>query len=89
MQRLIQTTIASDHSESAMSAIFVPNQRSEETSGVFQGLRNAGVQLIIEQQFEGLENSDDMSILLTKNGSSTRFLRATTRIPIQIWLRLF
>ena len=56
MQRLIQTTIASDHTESAMSAIFVPNQRSEETSGVFQSLRNAGVQLIIELQFEGREN---------------------------------
>ena len=56
MQRLIQTTIASDHSESAMSAIFVPNQRSEETSGVFQDLRNAGVQFIIELLFEGREN---------------------------------
>ena len=53
MQRLIQVTIASDHTESAMSTIFVPNQRSEETSVVFQGLRNAGVQLIIELQFEG------------------------------------
>jgi hypothetical protein len=53
MQRLIQVTIASDHTESAMAAIFVPNQRSEETSGIFQGLRNAGVQLIIELQFEG------------------------------------
>jgi hypothetical protein len=38
-----------------MSAIFVPNQRSEETSGVFQSLRNAGVQLVIELQFEGRE----------------------------------
>ena len=55
MQRLIQATIASDHTESAMSTIFVPNQRSEETSGVFQGLRNAGVQLILELQFEGGE----------------------------------
>jgi hypothetical protein len=56
MQRLIQMTIASDHTESAMSAIFVPNQRSEETSGVFQSLRNAGVQLILELQVEGREN---------------------------------
>jgi hypothetical protein len=56
MQRLIQTTIASDHGEGAISAIFVPNQSSEEPSGVFQDLRNAGVQFIIELLFEGREN---------------------------------
>src|SRR6516162_8273925 len=56
MQRLIQTTIASDHGEGAISAIFVTNQSSEEPSGVFQDLRNAGVQFIIELLFEGREN---------------------------------
>ena len=56
MQRLIQTTIASDHGEGAISAIFVANQSSEEPSGVFQDLRNAGVQFIIELLFEGREN---------------------------------
>jgi hypothetical protein len=56
MQRLIQTTIASDHSESAISAIFVPNQSGEGPSGVFQDFRNAGVQFIIELSFESREN---------------------------------
>ena len=56
MQRLIQTTIASDHSECAISAIFVPNQSGEGPSGVFQDFRNAGVQFIIELSFESREN---------------------------------
>jgi hypothetical protein len=39
-----------------MSAIFIPNQSREEPSGVFQDLRNAGVQLIIELLIGGREN---------------------------------